>query len=406
MYKVVRNESYDFVNEGYATLYPQIHKYPATMLPQIGVKILKEFDIKSSATLLDPYCGSGSSFASGLEIGISNMSGYDLNPLAVLISSVKFTKVDIDHLIKSKQDLKKQIYSFLANEDTYIEPPEITNMNFWFKPNVIRFLSIIKHFVSTIVNKNVQNFFLLVLSELTRECSNTRNNEFKLFKMKPEDVLAFNPDVLELFWKKCDNAIEIYQKHYFDKIDNLHIDLVSSAFDGKNKYDVILTSPPYGDSRTTVAYGQFSTLSNEWLGVNNARQIDKILMGGLKNKELIDKSLMHEYIKAIHSIDANRAFDVNAFYVDLKNSISKVAKSVKKNGKAFYVVGNRMVKGIRLPTDQFIAESFEENGFKHVVTYERLLSNKTMPKSNSPTNKRGTTKETMNYEYIVCCEKK
>ncbi len=64
MYKVVRNEAYDFYNENYATVYPQIHKYPATMLPQIGIEILKEFGVKSSAKLLDPYCGSGSSFAS------------------------------------------------------------------------------------------------------------------------------------------------------------------------------------------------------------------------------------------------------------------------------------------------------------------------------------------------------
>ena len=39
---------------------------------------------------------------------------------------------------------------------------------------------------------------------------------------------------------------------------------------------------PYGDSRTTVAYGQFSTLSNEWIGFPNSRKIDSQLMGGKK----------------------------------------------------------------------------------------------------------------------------
>ena len=31
----------------------------------------------------------------------------------------------------------------------------------------------------------------------------------------------------------------------------------------KNSVDLLVTSPPYGDSKTTVAYGQFSRL-NVW----------------------------------------------------------------------------------------------------------------------------------------------
>ena len=55
-------------------------------------------------------------------------------------------------------------------------------------------------------------------------------------------------------------------------------------------FDIILTSPPYGDSRTTVAYGQFSTFINEWLGFKEARKLDKQLLGGKvdKNKKMYD----------------------------------------------------------------------------------------------------------------------
>jgi hypothetical protein len=59
---------------------------------------------------------------------------------------------------------------------------------------------------------------------------------------------------------------------------------------------------------------------------------------------------------------------------------------------------------VQLPTDQFIAEKFEENGFKHIITYERALSNKAMPSKNSPTNEIGKTVNTMLFEYIVVCE--
>ena len=96
-YKVVRNEAYDFLGTSYSALYPNLHKYPATMLPQIGIKLFKDFDIKAM-NLLDPYCGSGSSFTVGLDVGIKEMNGFDLNPLAVLISKVKFTELDVEKL--------------------------------------------------------------------------------------------------------------------------------------------------------------------------------------------------------------------------------------------------------------------------------------------------------------------
>ncbi|HOE39948.1 MAG TPA: DNA methyltransferase, partial [Bacteroidales bacterium] len=68
-------------------------------------------------------------------------------------------------------------------------------------------------------------------------------------------------------------------------------------------------------------------------------------------------------------------------------------------------VGNRTVKDIQLPTDQFIAERFENYGLRHIITYERLLGNKAMPLQNSPSNKVGQRKGTMTKEYIVVCEK-
>ena len=68
-------------------------------------------------------------------------------------------------------------------------------------------------------------------------------------------------------------------------------------------------------------------------------------------------------------------------------------------------MGNRRVKNIELPTDKFIAEKFVQNSFIHLTTIKRKILNKTMPVRNSPTNQTGILSNTMNYEYIVVCEK-
>ncbi|GBU23670.1 modification methylase [Fibrobacteria bacterium R8-3-H12] len=405
-YKVTRNEKYDYTGQSYNSLYPNLHKYPATMLPQIGVDILKEFNA-AKGVLLDPYCGSGSSFASGLECGIKKMQGFDINPLAVLISKVKFTKVSIKDLQEMRLNIRNEIFDFLKKESNLrqLEYPGVTNMDFWFSKNVSKNLAVIKKFIYEIKDEKIRSFFLLPFSETVRDCSYTRNSEFKLFKMKPEDVLLFNPDVVGVYFKKLKETISLYERFYYPKITN-NVNVEYSKFKPKeNSFDVVLTSPPYGDSRTTVAYGQFSTLSNEWLGIDYARKIDGMLMGGAKNKENIKTGIIADYISKISTTDEKRALEVSAFYNDLESSIKQVASSIKKGGKSIYVVGNRTVKNVLLPTDQFIAEKFEENGLRHLTTYERLLSNKSMPSRNSPTNESGKTVNTMLFEYIVVCER-
>ena len=408
MYQVVRNKKYDFIGQSYASVYPNLHKYPATMLPQIGIEIFKELNIHNGK-LLDPYCGSGSSFASGLECGLTEMHGFDINPLAVLISKVRFTKVSINELVETKKEFRNNVYEFLKDEKNIstLKRPKITNIDFWFSEEVINHLTVVKHFIDKIPDKNIRRFFLIPFSETVRECSYTRNNEFKLFRMKSEDLLHFNPDVIGVYLNKLGDVIFLYSNFYFPKLEeNISVNVQYSTFQPKNEdFDVVLTSPPYGDSRTTVAYGQFSTLSNEWLGIDYARKIDGMLMGGAKYKQNIKNGIIADYISEIDKIDNKRALEVSAFYNDLDTSIQRVAKSICKGGKSIYVVGNRTVKNVQLPTDQFIAEKFEKNGFKHLITYERALSNKSMPNKNSPTNEAGKTVSTMLFEYVVVCEK-
>lgn len=406
-YQVVRNYQYDYLGQSYASMYPNLHRYPATMLPQIGIDILKEFKV-SKGILLDPYCGSGSSFASGLECGLTEMEGYDINPLAVLISKVKFTKLSIQRIIETRQIFRNDLYEFLKDESniTKLKRPSVTNIEFWFSKAVISNLCAIKYFIDEIKNEYIRDFFFIPFSETIRECSYTRNSEFKLYRMKSEDILNFNPDVIGVFFKKLEDTIYLYTNFYFPKLAAAKVKVYAAAFRPQSKlFDVVLTSPPYGDSRTTVAYGQFSTFSNEWFGIKNARKIDQMLMGGGKSGYIISEGLIADDVTQIAKIDYKRALDVSAFYNDLKYSIQKVAESVNKYGKVIYVVGNRTVKQVLLPTDQFIAEKFEENGFKHLITYERAISNKAMPSKNSPTNECGKTMNTMLYEYIVVCEK-
>ena len=407
-YKVERNTKYDFTGQLYASKYPNLHRYPATMLPQIGIEILKELNIKSGK-MLDPYCGSGSSFASGLEVGINEMYGFDINPFAVLISKAKFTKINVSQARSESQKLRTNIYEFLKNESNLnqLKPTKIKNIDYWFSKEITQNISVIKHFLYQIEDENIRRLFSIPFAETVRSCSYTRNGEFKLYRIKPKFITDFNPDVFGVFFSKLKKTLDIYQVIYYPKLKNeVKVSIEYKKFEPKNDFfDIVLTSPPYGDSKTTVAYGQFSNFANEWLDIDYARKIDSMLMGGKTEKKLYQEGLISDYIHQIYKNAEKRSYEVSSFYRDLEFSINKVAKSIKKGGYVAYVVGNRLVKDVKLPTDQFIAEKFENNGLKHLLTYERLLSSKSMPSKNSPTNKTGVKRSTMTTEYIVLCEK-
>lgn len=410
MYNSYYNKRYDFKEITYSKSFPSLHKYPAAMLPQIGIEILKELNI-NNVKLLDPYCGSGSSFISALESNIFDFEGYDYNPLAILICKVKFTKINIDDLMIAFNLIKDNIYnnryyySIKDELEDYI--PKFKNIDYWYSKNIQLKLALIKHIIINIKNNDIKNFMLLTFLDTARTFSYTRNNEFKLYRIKKEDIFYFNEDVYEYFVSRLNDNIEFYKNYYYKYFSNkINALFYNEAFHKQNEYfDVVLTSPPYGDSRTTVAYGQFSFFANIWLGNNEARKIDNILMGGKNKKQLFNDSIISDQIYNINKIDSKRAFEVSSFYLDLRDSIRTVASSVNDGGYAIYVVGNRIVKNEYLNTDQFIAESFEKENFKHLFTYKRIISNKRMPSKNSPTNKKGILSKTMTEEFIVVLRK-
>lgn len=389
------------------------HDYPARMIPQVAGKLLDSFGV-SAKQLFDPYSGSGTSLVEANIRGI-NASGTDLNPLARLIAKAKTAIPEIELIEKNvsafnKMALDEKLRKVKEAREIY----GVSRLDFWFKPAVIENLFKLREFIKRIENEDTRLFFQVAFSETVRESSNTRNEEFKLYRYGEEKLKKFNPDVYGIMASKLQRNIDGYKK-YKAVIDNLKRRPTANIYgfntvDGipedcilPESVDVIVTSPPYGDSGTTVAYGQYSRLSAAWLELDEPDKIDRKLMGGKTLKEFpsYPSKLLNAAIDDIRKSDEKRAREVASFYADLLGSISNAAKVVKKNGYACYVVGNRKVKGVVLPTDIAVRNFFENYGFEHINTFIRSIPNKRMPLKNSPTNAAGVLDNTMTQEYIV-----
>lgn len=440
-----------------------IHNYPAMMVCPISrniIRLVKE--VHPIETIFDPFTGSGTVLVEAMLAGINTVYGNDINPLALFLSNVKTTKLDITLLqqevqsllsrindvysqhclqIDNVDDVMKNKYSLdLTSKDEWgsnapyyleqykkdnylnLDIPNFKNIGYWFKPRVILLMALIKSEINKIENKDIRNFVFVAFSETIRFVSNRRNGEFKMFRMPAKKVETFEPDVISEFStilnrnvikmndfvetcseRNCKSEVLIY-KNNATSLENVP----------DNSIDLVVTSPPYGDSRTTVAYGEYSRLSLQWLDLfeltdREIMSIDKSLMGGSKFRNgfeyTIPSKTLKKSLEKIKDIDLERAGDVYSFYLDLANSISRISTKTKKDGYQFWVVGNRTVKGETLLTDVIITEIAEYYGLQHIYTIDRNIINKVMPAQNSPTNESGKKSSTMTNEHIVALRK-
>jgi len=393
------------------------HSYPAMMIPQIARSLIQLYGNKGE-TLLDPFCGSGTALVEARLFGL-NSYGIDINPLALLLSRVKGTPLDVNLLkrtsMKLCDDYLRTHKKFLNLKDQNIIP-NFFNIDYWFHPKISRQLSILRAIIQKIDNVNVKEFFWVAFSQTVRDVSYTRNSEFKLFRMPEEDIASFFPNVLETFFKIVQRNIkgmaefsENAYKNVFLKVLDEDTRIRTSI--PSNEIDLIVTSPPYGDSRTTVAYGQFSRLSLQWLGLpwERVHNIDTHSLGGKKNYNYLVLSLsntLNEIFQDIKQLDAKRAVDVVSFFNDLWQCFKEINRVCKKDAIVCFVVGNRTVKGIKVLTDKVISEFGENSGFIVKDTFTRNIPNKKMPLKNSPSNVEGKLGETITKEHIVILKKR
>lgn len=451
---------WDFKDADTRELTHGLHNYPAVMVYPISrniISLVKKY--QDVETILDPFMGSGTVLVEGKLAGFKSIYGTDLNPLAILLSKVKTTRLNKNELneiteqfmnkleesYKNYEKLLDDIYPYIEEKgldisekdgwgsDAYnilkeyfhlknmnLNIPNFTNMGYWYKPHVVLELQIIKNCILEIEDEKFRNFFLVCFSETARYVSNTRNGEFKMFRMKKEKIKDFNPNVKMQFYNFLNRNIE-KMNDFSDKCKNECN--VNIAFEDTrklnsvpdNSIDLVITSPPYGDSKTTVAYGQFSRPSLWWLDLEqympleDINQIDNNLLGGQKIKNDFTCELPSETLnKALCKIkekDLERAKEVYSFYKDLDSCLNAISKKVKINSYQFWVVGNRTVKEVKLLTDRIITELGKQYGLVEAYNIPRNIPNKVMPSRNSPTNECGKTVSTMTNEHILVLRK-
>ncbi len=410
-----KDESWNFARFDTKNSVHNLHSYPAMLTPSLVNRVFNELDSKVEV-VLDPFVGSGTVLVESLKRNFSKVYGFDINPLALLISKVKTTHIPEDLLISSQKNIEKRFLKYKKEKRFFKELlPNNLNIKYWFKSSIVRDLTLLKKAINAQENKDVKDFFNIVLAETALRTSYKRSNEFKMYRMSEEKLNKFKPNVLVEFIKKSDDSIKRLNEFHTILISKEPPKLCIHSQDARNKsaiekesVDLVITSPPYGDSRTTVAYGEFSKIGGLWLDLPEVTSLDRKSLGGITKKETpsFESPTLNKIIKKIKKLDERRAIEVQTFFNDFYLCFNEIDRVLKPGKLACFIVGNRSVKGQTVQTDKIIVDMFHSKRYYHVKTIVRNIPSKKMPRYISPSGIEGQKNITMQYEYLVFLRKR
>lgn len=382
-----------------------IVRYPATMVAPMQECILKEVikDDNSIKSVLDPFVGSGTVLQEGQKLGL-DLYGFDINPLAILITEVQLSQFS--------KDSKRKIYD-LYNRITLlngnVEDYTFNNIDKWFRKDIIRSLSLIREAIIRENDEQYRKFFWCCFAQTVKKYCNSRTSTFKLHIKEQEKIDNMIDSSIEFFKTHVMNQFEKIlennntSKSKVDLRCGNSIDLLQES--KSESYDLICTSPPYGDNSTTVTYGQYSILPLLWIDskdlflwdsklTENFSAIDTMSLGGKKIKD--DIGQYNEFVK---NIKPEKQKKVISFFNDYENIFSNMVRVLKKNKLIILTLGNRRVDNQEIRFDIFNDFLAKKYHLELDSTITRNIIGKRMPSKVSSVKGVGAV-SSMSTEYV------
>lgn len=365
--------------------------YPAVMVAPVQKDVLHYIAQSDRiSSICDPFHGSGTAlYESCIEFPNAVIHGCDINPYANLITRTKLEGIS-DRI---ERDITKLANSIEHNNETDIL--EFDNREKWFRDDIALSLTRIRSSIQKIEDKQDRDYFWCMLGDVIRRYSNTRSSTYKLHAKPQDRIEAMRDNVIKDFLSAVKRNYKMYDSVHCNNYRLFKQDAIQFAKGLKdNCYDLVITSPPYGDNLTTVPYGQFSSLALRWIDekdlimdgweTSSYSTIDRKSLGsGQKDKALSkkQKELIEPYIDKISN---NKKQKVLYFFHDYFECLNELIRATDK-----YIVltlGNRKVDGVTIELAAISGEYLKYKGFKEKQTISRAIMNKRTPKLTSSVN--------------------
>lgn len=325
-----------------AYAFHNLYPYKGKFYPRVVRTLINAFSLTQNDLILDPFNGSGTTTHEASLMGIESV-GIDITPIGVIISKLK----------NELPFLSEKELNFTSSE--LIEILHSIEKREW------------KHSNETIYNLMLIIYFDTV-DAFARTSRYDKKGKIGLF------IEKFN------YIKTCHKKLISLKEKYdldFKKSKIIEGDVleIKKYKEFENKFDAIITSPPYYFS---IDYVGKDKIAYDYLGIDMKKIESKYL--GMKG----DTSSKRKY--------DNLPSKVIRYYEDLRKSIENMYWALKPDGKLAIIIGDSTVGGKKIPTTMITKRFCEEIGFE----YKKLIFNPLL----------GLRNRAIRGESIIICEKR
>lgn len=428
----------DFSEDKNSSRIHNFHSFPAKFPPGIPAKMIEDLT-NPGDVVLDPMCGSGTTL---VEAVIANRVavGFDIDPLAILLSTVKTTKYNASDLLEALDIIiynaskasTENLNQISDNLEKRWDTQTREFVNYWFTPQTqIELCSLILE-IEKLQEPQIKNFFKLVFSSiiitksggvsLALDLAHTRPHKAKGYSQKQSRIFnySFVQESIEKPYlsKVIKPAINEFKKRalvniqstedfpvQYEKSEILMGDARSLKIND-NSVNLIVTSPPYASN--AIDYIRAHKFSLVWLGYSisalsatRREYIGAEALSSFQGEEIVSPTAK-EVIEEISEIDKKKASDISKYYQESEVLISEMHRVLKQGGNAVYVVGTSKIKGIDIQIANCLGEIGESVGFQvPKITLRKINRDKRMLPVSKIANSESQIEQRMLEEFVI-----
>lgn len=359
-----------------------VHPFPARMAPEIALRSLE--GIPRDSLVLDPMVGSGTVVRHALALG-HRAIGFDMDPLAVLMSRVWTSPIDGDVVERELEDLIEEAQAIdLRSAKLDWQDAETTEFtHYWFAPKqrrVLTRLAVVLARLRTARLGQARRVAVDVLQVALSRIIVTKEQCASLARdtshSRPHRVADDNDyDVLAGLRRSTAALLDRLQEHALQQQARIALGDARQLALNDGSVDYILTSPPYLNQ---IDYMRGHRLSLVWFGhsLSQLRNIRGTTIGAERAGERGAHAGIATIARAMCKTDdlsTRHERMVLRYAADLQRLLAESARVLNPQGQAVFVVGNSCLKDQFIHNANGVAQAARLAGLRVVRRREREL---------------------------------
>ena len=312
-----------------------IFRYFGKFPPPIATYMISQYT-KEKDLVIDPMCGSGTT---ALEAGIlkRRCAVNDVNPLSVLISKVKTTKID-KSLLEEKLEYLKANYRPMSLEEYAFVPVALKDPDHWFLKETSDSLRGIKYLIEQETDTNLKNFLKVIFAATIRRVSRATTQQGRLFL----DVATALEDAFPTFEKRYEIGMKgLAELPEISDIEYYNVDLKDlSAIDYEGKAKLVILHPPYFNS---YKYSSVNSLEMGWLGYD---------------RNQCNKKEVKEFFKV------GKPENYERYVKDMSLALSNALNMLVPGGVLGIMIGDTIMKGEYIQVTRSLMDKLDSDKYE------------------------------------------